>query len=301
MSENKAIDKGYGTGRTEEFKRPVLLSTCGHVLLATVCLVAGLMSPEGATWGEGGPGGGATVRLVSAASVPLPAPAVATDNRLATENPGLHRPDPTPPRPRVRTPPPPEPEETVDLPSRNARRVASTSDKPPEPPKSPPPQPQQRASADVPPPPRPQSRSRNPASEPQTGNEVPFGEGGPAQGPFGMFSSESGASGLNLDDGSGDFGGRFGWYVTAIRNRVSNNWLKGTVDPGVRSAPRVYVTFQILRNGQVVNAQLTATSGVSSLDRSALRAVYDSSPMPPLPGEYGGSSVNVEFWFDFRR
>jgi len=89
--------------------------------------------------------------------------------------------------------------------------------------------------------------------------------------------------------------------VTAIRNRVSSNWLKGTVDPGVRAAPRVYVTFQILRDGQVVNAQLTASSGVPSLDRSAMRAVYDSMPMPPLPGEYPASSVTVEFWFDFRR
>ena len=300
MSANKAIGKDYGAGGAEHLKRPVMISACGHVLLATVSLAAGLMRQGGATWGEGGPGGGVPVRLVSAASVPLPAPTVSTDNRLATENPGLHRPDPTPPRPRVRTPPPPEPEETVDLPSRNARRVASTSENPPEPPKPPPP-PQQRARADVPPPPRPQSRSRNPAPEPQTGNEIPFGEGGPAQGPFGMFPTDSGTSGLNLDAGSGDFGGRFGWYVTAIRNRVSNNWLKGTVDPGVRSAPRVYVTFQILRNGQVVNAELTASSGISSLDRSALRAVYDSSPMPPLPGEYGGSNVNVEFWFDFRR
>jgi TonB family protein len=63
----------------------------------------------------------------------------------------------------------------------------------------------------------------------------------------------------------------------------------------------VYVTFQILRNGQIANAQLTNSSGVASLDRSALRAVFDSSPMPPLPTEYAGSSVSVEFWFDFRR
>jgi len=42
-------------------------------------------------------------------------------------------------------------------------------------------------------------------------------------------------------------------------------------------------------------------SGISSLDRSALRAVFDSSPMPPLPPDYPNPSVAVEFWFDFRR
>ena len=295
----------FAAGGKEHLRRPVVISAGAHVLLATVSLAGSLLHKGGATWGEGGPGGAATVRLVSAASVPLPAPNISTDSRLATENPGLHRPDPTPPAPRRRAPtPPPDPEKTVDLPSRNARRVASTSEKPPEKPPEPPkppvaPQPETRASAA--PPPRPQPRSRNPAPEPQTGNEVPFGEGGPAQGPFGMFSTDSGTGGLNFEGGSGDFAGRFGWYVTAIRNRVSNNWLRGTVDPGVRAAPRVYVSFQILRNGQVVNAQLTSSSGVASLDRSAIRAVYDSSPMPPLPGEYSGPSVNVEFWFDFRR
>ena len=86
-----------------------------------------------------------------------------------------------------------------------------------------------------------------------------------------------------------------------MRNRISSNWLKGTVDPGVRVAPRVYASFQILRDGQIANAQLTASSGIPSLDRSALRAIYDSNPMPPLPADYPGSSVTVEFWFDFRR
>ena len=296
----------FAGSRKEPLRKPVMISAGAHILLATVSLMAGLLRYSGSTWGEGGPGGAASVRLVSAASVPLPAPTVPTNNRLATENPGLHQPDPTPPAPRRRAAPPPPPEpDAVELPSRNARRVASTAQPPeppkPEPPPPPPPPPQPRASADAPTPPRPQPRSRNPAPEPQTGNEIPFGEGGPAAGPYAIFSTDAGTGGLSVSGGSGDFGNRFGWYVTAIRNRVSNNWLKGTVDPGVRTAPRVYVSFQILRNGQVVNAQLTTSSGVASLDRSALRAVFDSNPMPPLPNEYPGSSVSEEFWFDFRR
>ncbi len=37
--------------------------------------------------------------------------------------------------------------------------------------------------------------------------------------------------------GGGDFGGRFSWYVDAVRNRVSSNWLQSTVDPSLRWAP----------------------------------------------------------------
>ena len=48
-----------------------------------------------------------------------------------------------------------------------------------------------------------------------------------------------------------------------MKKGIGRKWRKSTVDPGVRVAPRVYVTFQILRDGQIVNAQLTAASGVA--------------------------------------
>ena len=99
----------------------------------------------------------------------------------------------------------------------------------------------------------------------------------------------------------GDFGSRFSWYVEAVQRRISGNWLASTVDPSVATAPRVVVTFTILRDGSVANIQLTQRSNNSSVDSSATRAVQDSSPLARLPAEYSGSSVNVEFWFDFHR
>jgi protein TonB len=99
----------------------------------------------------------------------------------------------------------------------------------------------------------------------------------------------------------GDFGSRFSWYVEAVQRRVSSNWLQSTVDPSVSAAPRVVVVFTILRDGTVTNIQLTQRSNNYSVDTSAVRAVKDSSPLQALPPAYSGSSVNVEFWFDFRR
>jgi len=43
------------------------------------------------------------------------------------------------------------------------------------------------------------------------------------------------------------------------------------------------------------------SSNNPSVDRSALRAVQDSVPFQPLPGDYSGSYVSVEFWFEFHR
>jgi len=286
----------------EALRRPVMVSSAAHVALAAACLLAGV-SGRGSMWGGGPSGAGVSVRLVSAASVPLPAPTIPTSNKVANEDPGLHYPEPPKPAPKPavkQTPPPPE--KAVELPSRNARKVpeAAKAAKQ-EPPPAPEPKPSAQTQAESPSRRPLSARVRNPEPPNPQGNEIPYGRGGPAQGPYGMFQSEAGSGGFEFGDTGGNFGQRYGWYVTAIRNRISGNWLLGTVDPAIRSAPRVYVAFQILRDGRLVNIQLTTSSGVPSLDRSALRAVYDSSPMPPLPPDYTGSSVTVEFWFDFQR
>lgn len=281
----------------EPLRKPLLLSVAGHACLAGTVLVSALLGPRGAVWGEAGAGGAATVRLVSAASVPLPAPNVSTQNRVATENPGLHYPEPPKPAPKPAAKAPEKPpEKAVELPARNAKVIAKTGD-------AEEPKPAEKAAPKpAPPPPQQQARLRKPPEpDKQLGNEIPFGQGGPVQGPYGMFQTEGGSGGLRMEGSSGDFASRYSWYVTAIRNRVSSNWLRGTVDPNVRVAPRVYITFQILRDGQVANTELTASSGVPSLDRSALRAILDSSPMPQLPPDYPASSVTVEFWFELER
>jgi TonB family protein len=73
------------------------------------------------------------------------------------------------------------------------------------------------------------------------------------------------------------------------------------VDPSLSWAPRVVVTFDILRDGTVTNIQLTQSSNNRSLDTSAIRAVQSSSPLLALPAAYSGSRVSVEFYFDYRR
>ncbi len=135
---------------------------------------------------------------------------------------------------------------------------------------------------------------------------MPYGQGGSPALPYTQFTMGAGggtAAGMSMSSGGGggDFGGRFPWYVDAVRGRVSSNWLQSTVDPGVRFAPRAVVTFDILRNGVIANVQVLRSSGNSSVDTSAVRAILSSSPLSALPGEYSGSKVSVEFWFDFKR
>jgi len=265
-----------GENSTDKLKRPLLVSAVGHAILLVASLWGALSVHRGELWGENSGGSATSLRLV--ASVPLPPPTISTTNRVANEEPGLHYPEPA--QPKAKPAPKPEPEKAIELPD---RRQKQTPKRPPAPP------PQREAFLHDP--------MRN---LPQT-NEIPYGAGGPAQGPFGGFQTNSGVGGFQFSGSAGDFGTRYGWYVTAMRNKISSNWLQGTVDPNIRVAPRVYVTFQILRDGQIVNTQLIASSGILSLDQSALRAIADSNPLPSLPNDYRGSNVAVEFWFDLRR
>lgn len=269
----------FGAGRSanvngaDELKHPLAISATLHLGLL-VFAVLGTWLGHKDSWGEGsGTAGSATVRLVSSASVPLPSPSIATKNKVANEDPALHFPEVEKSQPKQ------VPENAIELPGRNAKK---------KPPKTPP-KPVQEA------------RLYKPDKEYPVNNEIPRGAGGPVAGPYGAFRADASTGGFDFAESAGDFGSRYGWYVTAIRNRISSNWLRATVDPNIRNAPRTFVTFQIFRDGQIANAQITNSSGIVSLDRSVLRAVLDSTPMPQLPPDYRGSNVTVEFWFDFKR
>src|SRR5262249_40006533 len=116
---------------------------------------------------------------------------------------------------------------------------------------------------------------------------------------YGQFATGAGSAGIGFGDGA--FGSQYGYYVDAITRRISQNWLKSLVDSRVQTAPRVYLGFDIARDGAISNIEVKQPSGIPSLDRSAQRAILASNPLPPLPGDYRGSSVSVSFYFEYSR
>jgi|SRR5579863_474334 len=217
---------------------------------------------HGGNWGSGGGGDAMGVTLVS--SVPLPASQVQTQNVLANESKGLTQ---SQPKAEEKTP------EAIPIPDKDAK---------------------------VKPKPR-SSESRKVQPEEEANNVVPFGEGGPVSGPYGTFNEDGAKGGFGFTGGGGDFGSRYAWYVRVVQQKVSENWLKYQVDPNITDARRVYVTFDVMRDGRPSNVQLEQSSGVPSLDQSAVRALQRIDTFGPLPSDYSGSKVSVEFWFDYKR
>ncbi|MGA7514612.1 MAG: energy transducer TonB, partial [Candidatus Sulfotelmatobacter sp.] len=117
----------------------------------------------------------------------------------------------------------------------------------------------------------------------------------------GTFAAGGAKGGFGVNGGGGDFGSLYAYYVRVIQQKVSENWLKYEVDPGITTAQRVYVTFDIARDGHPFNVQVEQSSGVPSLDQSAVRAVQRIDTFGPLPQDYSGNKVSVEFWFDYSK
>jgi protein TonB len=252
----------------DQFSKPVALSIGLHVaLFGSILLYATFLGRfRGEDWGgTGGGGGSMSATLVS--SIPLPANPEST-NILANESKGVSQ----------SLPKAVEPEEpkAIPIPAPDAKKIDRTT--------------------------RTTRQENKPTQPVQTAtNVIPFGQGGPLSGPYGTFSAGGAKGGFGFNGGGGDFGSRYGWYVDVVRRKVSENWLKYEVDPNIRDARRVYITFEISRVGKPENNTVEQSSGVPSLDQSAVRALQRIDTFGPLPGDYRGGSVNVEFWFDYRR
>src|SRR5258708_34101841 len=217
----------------DSWSRALAWSAGFHSAVPAVILLYSVVftGARGDSWGGGGGGSAIGVSLVS--SVPLPAPAAKTENVLANESKGV-----TKSEPKVEEKEP----DAIPIPGKNAK---VNPKKPPTP-----------------------SKEKKPAPEPET-NQVAFGEGGPVSGPYGSFAAGGAKGGFGVTGSGGDFGTKYAYYVQIVHRKGSENWLKYEVDPRITSASRVYITFDVARDGHPFNVRLEQSSGGPSLDVSA--------------------------------
>src|SRR5690349_25125447 len=192
---------GYARAGMDEpgLKGPLLWSLILHSALFGSLAVSTLLSHRGDLWGGPGGGGAVSVNLVGGLSgVPLPRPETVTQSRVVDETKGLYKSEP---KPKPKAIPPdatPIPKFTKEKQPYYVTRPSKTLEDP------------------TPPPP----------------NAVPYGQGGSPSVPYSQGQFTLGAGGATQagmgfsGQGGGDFGGRFSWYVDAVRSRVASNWLQ---------------------------------------------------------------------------
>jgi TonB family protein len=260
----------------EKLDRWLFASVLLHGAVFTLVVFSPQLFPTlGPNWGSqsGGPVG-TSVKIVSniSSGVPLPSPEVVTEDAPANDSPALHKSEPEPA-------PAPVPDKTAEAIPEPKAPLKKTP--PPKAPPKPAAQPSKAAAAPDPP-----------------SNAIPAGQGRPSLA-YGQFSTGAGDAGIGFGDAG--FGDRYSAYVNSIARAISNNWLKSMANVGSQKAPRVYMAFDIGRNGGITNIHMTQSSGIPSLDRTAERAIHASDPLPSLPADYRGSSVSVSFYFEYSR
>jgi TonB family protein len=87
----------------------------------------------------------------------------------------------------------------------------------------------------------------------------------------------------------------FGPYIAELQRRIKRNW----TPPSDNRNKRIVALFTIGRDGNLRKLVIQKSSGVASADDAAIAAVRASSPFRPLPPNYRGNEIDVQFIFDY--
>ncbi|MBV8818464.1 MAG: TonB family protein [Acidobacteriaceae bacterium] len=89
-------------------------------------------------------------------------------------------------------------------------------------------------------------------------------------------------------------------YLIRVLATVKRNWFAVYPESarlGLRGS--VALRFWVDREGQVPHLELAMPSGATALDRAAVASISASVPLPPLPAEYKGKQIVLQFSFQY--
>lgn len=87
----------------------------------------------------------------------------------------------------------------------------------------------------------------------------------------------------------------FGPYMRELQRRIKMNW----DPPKGNESKRVVLLFKIAKDGRLLSCSVYKSSGLKNADDAALNAVKLTAPFKPLPAEYKGQSIDIQFTFDY--
>ena len=109
-----------------------------------------------------------------------------------------------------------------------------------------------------------------------------------------------GRTGSSLELMSDPMGVDFKPYLIQILSQVRKNWF-AVIPESARMGNRgeVQLQFIIDRNGDVPKLVIATPSGSEALDKAAVAAVSASVRFPPLPSEFKGLQIRLQFAFKY--
>ncbi len=112
----------------------------------------------------------------------------------------------------------------------------------------------------------------------------------------GAVAGAAKASGVEVA-GTGTVAGEavLAFYLDRVDWKIQQHWVPVGAAAALETV--VLVRFRVLRSGQVRDVELETSSGNTSLDNSALRAVRQSLPLPPFPNLLTEPSLDLRYRF----
>jgi TonB family protein len=197
----------------------------------------------------------------------------------------LAGPLPGPPSPSVAPPSQAPPAPRVEPPAPETKPAEPKGPSLTEPPKEKDPKKKKEEEKKAPPPAEPAPPAQAPPPSPGAG-----GSGPAAPGSGGIVGG--GGAGA-LEPGSSELA----WYWSSVTAVLRSHWVRPVLE-GAGGVLTVTLTFDVRRDGTVQNVTVESGSGVPSLDRSALRAVADASPLPPVPASFKEATLSARYVFE---
>ena len=87
----------------------------------------------------------------------------------------------------------------------------------------------------------------------------------------------------------------FGPYMRELQRRIKLNW----DPPKGNESKRVVLLFKIAKDGRLLSCRIHRSSGLPTADQAAMKAVELTAPFRPLPADFKGQIIDIQFTFDY--
>lgn len=88
----------------------------------------------------------------------------------------------------------------------------------------------------------------------------------------------------------------WGPYLKKMERNIKSNWKP----PKSKESNRVVLFFTIAKDGRLLVSKVYKSSGVAAIDTAALNAAKVTAPFKPLPKQFKGNSIDIQFTFDYK-
>jgi TonB family protein len=124
--------------------------------------------------------------------------------------------------------------------------------------------------------------------------------GGPASNPGAAAVPIPGKLGSSVELLSDPMGVDFWPYLVRVLSAVRRNWFSVIPESArLGRQGRTVIQFAISRDGSVPKLVIATPSGTDALDRAAVAGISASNPFPPLPTDFKGSQIRLQFVFKY--